>query len=739
MPDYDFRTLSPVDFEHLVRDVLNADLGLALQGYAPGRDQGIDLRQVTADGAVTVVQCKHYLDSSWSTFMRAVRREGARGQELQVYRYLFVTSRALTPSQQDEVVAALQPLGVTYDHVWGRNSLNEALSRHPDVERRNVKLWLSSAGVLDTLLNAGRWQRGEATLDEVRDHAKLWVHTASYDEALKVLEHEGVCIVYGPPGTGKTFLAEMVLLSAATEGWNAVHISGDIEEAWRSLLPDESNQIFYYNDFLGESELQVASKNEPTQLVNFITRIRRFREYKRFIMTTREQVLQQAANEYDTLNDLLGDLRQLGVRLDRYPTRARAEILFNHLYFSDIPHVDREDIALDNRIVSIVDHPAYNPRLIESALKSTLREPIERKLKSIKLALDYPDRLWRTSFQKLSSLGKQVLLTIASLPARPWPLYLIRELTSTNDSLGWRSALRSLESTWLNVTGQPSDRYVVLANPSCRDYLLSLLDDVAVAADQVMRIRSLDQIVSLTRSAGLLADAANMAQRPELAHALRSRRAWLVELVRSRADADCDGIAVTQQVQVLRDAAAMLTVYGGDPDANWLMERIQRLIDSTSHSPMIDSQSTFTLAELMMRLSTEAPKQRDALAERLVMKAVNAIQTNRELDAYEMLPGGLRSSAIWAAARLRAREVLVDDMDHLLRNADDPDVIRVGAADIELRAQWYSLDVNIGPLLDRAIELEAREAQPSPWPAIETVASTDDTTDIRRIFSRFGG
>src|SRR5580700_860310 len=128
LPDYDFRALSPIDFEHLTRDVLNADLKLSLQGYAPGPDQGIDLRQVAADGTVTVVQCKHYLDSSWSTFMRAVRKEAERGLGLGASRYLFVTSRALTPHQQDEIVEALRPMGVTHDHVWGRESLNEALS-----------------------------------------------------------------------------------------------------------------------------------------------------------------------------------------------------------------------------------------------------------------------------------------------------------------------------------------------------------------------------------------------------------------------------------------------------------------------------------------------------------------------------------------------------------------------------------------------------------------------------------
>jgi hypothetical protein len=742
LTDYDFRALSPIDFEHLTRDVLNADLKLSLQGYAPGPDQGIDLRQVAANGAVTVVQCKHYLDSSWSTFMRAVRKEADRGQGLGASSYLFVTSRALSPHQQDELVQALRPMGVTHDHVWGREKLNEALLRHPDVERRNIKLWLSSAGMLDTLLNAGRWQRSEVTLDEVRDLAKLWVRTPAYDEVLSVLEREGVCIVYGPPGAGKTFLAEMVLLAAAAEGWKAVHVVGDIEDAWKALTLDDTNQIFYYNDFLGEGQLQVASKNEPTQLANFIKRVRKTREHKRFILATREQNLLQAADEYDALQDLPRNASLLGIRMDRYPVHIRAEILFNHLYFSDISEEDRLRLAIDNRIVSIVDHSAYNPRLIEASLKYATPGSADEKLEAIKHALDHPDQLWEKSFRKLPPLGQQILLALATLPARPWPLSVIRELVATSNNLSWRPTLRILESTWVNISGQPSDRYVAFANPSCRDYLLGVLDDAAVAEDQVDRIRSLDQVVSLTRSAGLTANVSNRGQRPELAHSLSSRRDRIVELIRSRVDANFDGERFTGSMDVLRDAAAMLAVYGAESDTGWLLERISSRIGSFGQLSSIDLSNVFMLAELLQGLTTGSSDARDALSGELVANAIGAIKTSRGLDAYEALPQYLRSPDVEEAARQRAREVLTEEADYLLYDVEDSDSIRFGAGDIERRALWYRVHVNIGPLLDRANEMQIKEGRTVPWPDSEADAgagdSADDAASIRQIFSRFG-
>lgn len=121
--EYDFRTLSPIAFEHLVQDLLNADLGLALRSYAAGRDRGIDLWETGADGAMTVVQCKHYANSSWSTLLRAVRKEAGR-EYLHTERYLFVTSRVLSPHQQDQIVAELAGLSVAHVAVWGRDHLN---------------------------------------------------------------------------------------------------------------------------------------------------------------------------------------------------------------------------------------------------------------------------------------------------------------------------------------------------------------------------------------------------------------------------------------------------------------------------------------------------------------------------------------------------------------------------------------------------------------------------------------
>ena len=64
MSDYDFRSLSPHDFELLCRDILQKPLGVQLESFTAVRDCGIDFRYRWGD-ANLIVQCKHYAASGY--------------------------------------------------------------------------------------------------------------------------------------------------------------------------------------------------------------------------------------------------------------------------------------------------------------------------------------------------------------------------------------------------------------------------------------------------------------------------------------------------------------------------------------------------------------------------------------------------------------------------------------------------------------------------------------------------
>jgi hypothetical protein len=95
---YDFLTLSPLDFEELIRDLLQAELHVRLESFGPGPDQGIDFRHSTGSRGI-IVQAKHYGRSGTNKLLRAARMENGKVNALgpAARRYILATSVSLSP------------------------------------------------------------------------------------------------------------------------------------------------------------------------------------------------------------------------------------------------------------------------------------------------------------------------------------------------------------------------------------------------------------------------------------------------------------------------------------------------------------------------------------------------------------------------------------------------------------------------------------------------------------------
>lgn len=722
VPDYDFQQLSPTDFERLTRDVLNAEFGWSLQDYGPGADGGIDLRHEDPDGTVTIVQCKHYARSAAQTLLRAAAKEGKRNPPLRADRYVFVTSQSLSPQLQDGIHQALRALPIRKEDVWGREALNRSLEDHPEVERRNVKLWLTSTGILDAFFHAGRLNRADAEIEFAADNWKLWVETEQVEIARGVLRKNGFCVLYGPPGAGKTTLARMVLLSMLRDGWQLVPVSGDVEEAWEAWVRDDGvRQVFWFDDFLGERVSQLA-KNEDARLMAFVARAAAVPERRRLLMTVREQTLGEArASTSEHLRELARRVRAgASVRVGQYSERTRAEILYNHLYFSDLPESERERLPIDGtadgRVTEIVRHPGFSPRLISVGVAAGLsgtggaagarERTADGVLSGIERALNHPDEVWETSFERLDRGSQRILLALATLPFRPWPLDDVLRLAGIGDdaALAWRSARHVLSPTWLSVRRD----HVELASQSGHGYLLDRLDDPPVAARWVARIQTVDQVRALTKACGLLSGTVT---RPELAAALRERRSALAALIWSALDEGDSAFGDYTSAWAVRDAADCLAVYGSDEDFEGLAELVSAVADAVALGFEGEASAVFALAARLADLPAgpgyeESPHA--DVARRAVLDAVREMRTAHDLDAYEALPRRLRTEEIASLARERAQEIIAAGLDDLVHTGQDPEVIRSLVAEASARARWYGItNLDVTPLLDRAEDLEA--------------------------------
>ena len=150
MPSYDFKTLSPIDFEILVRDLLQEEMKVRLESFKSGRDGGIDLRYCPNVNNTLIIQCKHYAESSFKTLLRELKKdEIEKVIKLKPKRYILATSLGLTPNQKDELVKIHTPYIHSSADIFGKEDLNGLLIKYPKIERNTFKLWFSSVPVLE--------------------------------------------------------------------------------------------------------------------------------------------------------------------------------------------------------------------------------------------------------------------------------------------------------------------------------------------------------------------------------------------------------------------------------------------------------------------------------------------------------------------------------------------------------------------------------------------------------------
>lgn len=505
MADYDFTAcLSPLDFELLSKDLLEAELGIQLENFSEGRDKGIDLRHAPLRGTgrmvfnlasmgiqqeptTLIVQCKRY--SEFSDLKSTLKhKELAKIQKLKPTRYVLTTSVSLSPQQSAEIKQLLSPFVQSTGDIYGRERLNSLLTKHSEIERRHIKLWLASAGVLDSIINAGTHLVSREEVERTLAAAKIYVRNPSFDEALAILKKHRVCIISGLPGIGKTTLARMLLLYFHDRKFDVVKITGDISEA-RAVGYHNKPRFYYYDDFLGQTaQADKLNKNEDQRLLDFMASVRDSKESV-FVLTTREYILNQARLYYEKLARENFDHRTCIIDLSKYSRRIRAQILYNHLHFSKLPRAHLEALVAGRGYLTIVDHQNYNPRLIEYLTDSAwIGDILPSEYPALFLRkLDNPVAIWDHAFRnQLSDKAHHLLFVLTTMPRESLMRNLERAFEAfhlsqcgkfgiARSTTDFNTALKELDGTFIATRKIQESVLVRFQNPSIRDFMQNLL------------------------------------------------------------------------------------------------------------------------------------------------------------------------------------------------------------------------------------------------------------------------
>ncbi|WP_173088613.1 restriction endonuclease [Devosia sp. 1635] len=710
MPEYDFHQLSAHDLELLTRDLLQAHWMMDIESFKSGKDGGVDLRHASGPHK-TIIQVKHYHRTGLRGLVRDLQAEAAKVRTLSPSRYLLVTSVPLSAGNKDEIVAAIGPDLLKPQDVIGQEGLNDLLGQHPEVEGRHFKLWLASRGVLDRVLNNAAVTNSEFKAQQVYEKARRYVQSNTYPRAMEIISKNGILVISGAPGVGKTTLADLLLYTHLEDGYQAIIVQKDIDEA-ANLFQRGTRQIFYFDDFMGATflgENGLVANGDDRVLLDFISMIRSDSD-SRLVLTTREHIYAQAMGRSERLrNSEIDDFRVV-LSMPAYSIRHRAQILYNHLYFSELPHGYRAELLKNDFYMKIVRHEKFNPRLIEwlSTFRRVKQHPVEQYQAFVTRLLQDPSEIWQHAYEhEITDASRSLLLALVSVEGS----ITAESLKVAFDALhrtraarygfntapsDYRNALRDLNGSFIKPSGKAA--YEVL-DPSVLDLMNSILrQEPDNAIDILSGAVGFVQVQQIWKIAG--SNGGDPIRKAMVLHQMRFADRCRTVAMQDRRNTGTSGVYYTGPTFETRLTTTfeMAEHMPGGPIAALIQPLYERLRTETANGGGVLSDVP-ALLEAAAACKVLPPDLAADIARSLVVNAIEEARKGCSLGELRDLVNALEIDPEADGSSLEALQEAFDKMrdqtfDDELRECRSPDAFEGLKEDLELLGDAILVDVD---------------------------------------------
>ena len=491
---FNYSNLSDIEFEELVKDIMEKKLNTKLHTFSRGKDGGIDIR----DGKIPyniVIQVKHYQKSGFSALKRALEKEKSKVDKLNPNKYYICCDLELTSYNQKEIFDLFKEYMDSTDNI---------------ITLKEIEVWLTSAEVLRMVYNNNVIIDSQMMLTDIQEDSKYFVQTDLFEKCLEKLKSERIIMLVGDPGTGKTITSKMLVLYYIKLGYHIkCTTNNEISDIKRSLSTSKDvKEVILLDDCLGHAyfNMKESRENEIKSLINLV----KLYPNKILIMNSRVTILNEAINRSVDFEKVFVNkyIPVSVISTDELSNLEKAKIFYNHIYFNQMDGKYFSEILKDKGYLKIVKHKNYSPRIIEFLTNHNRISNIEPEeyMNFIMDNLENPFEVWKNEFNyRLGQIDRIFLLVLHSLMLTVVDIDSFRksfeerikyENIDTTKNV-FEECIKRLNKSMVKIVDDGQNMMIGVSNPSINDFLYYELKNNQVELDKMKRsVLYYEQIVS---------------------------------------------------------------------------------------------------------------------------------------------------------------------------------------------------------------------------------------------------
>ena len=482
-----YENLNDVEFEYVCNDIMARKLDTRLERFGAGKDGGVDLTN-DAHKKDIIVQVKHYVKTDVKGLIRSLKLELPKIQELHPEQYYICCSKDLTPQNKSEIFDIFSDYMDSTENIISRIEIDDFLSeeKNKDILRKHFKLWIESTNILTEILNNDIFIDCEALLYNIQNEEQLFVKTVAFEKAIDCLVKNNVLILLGDPGVGKTITSKMLVLHYAVNGFRIRYTTdgADLASLKKAIsYSKESKEVILLDDCFGQAyfNMKETQENELIALIKYV----KMNPNKILIMNSRVTIYHEATERTPNLVTSFEnkEYKVYIIDMTNMSNLEKAKILYNHLYFKKVTDDFLFQIKKDKNYWKIIQHPNFNPRIIEYICTPHRLSNIvaDEYMDFILKSLNNPTEVWKNEFERRLKDSDRILVTtlyslsnsvISKEFLKACYNHRIKSINGMDLSINqFEQSLSRLSGSFVKNFDKNGEQMISMANPSINDFI----------------------------------------------------------------------------------------------------------------------------------------------------------------------------------------------------------------------------------------------------------------------------